>query len=248
MRKVEVDKVAINLSILKLCRFYQMIDPNGTKFLNINVYRLLCLVFIAVNLCVLLLGHVGMFIIKNDTLSDIDLLQLMFTYIQIYLGIFKISVFLYKSNLVWDLFEVARLNFLTSKLCRKNINTMYDCQDLIIKATKYYIFVVIAVHIQWILIPLIMNAFNDTINHQNWNIINIRFPVSTHTYNQYYIIFYVIELIIAVFSGYTMIVIDMLIMSFCWVIIILYQILTKSFADVGYANKSQLGKKKRLSK
>jgi len=243
MEKVEDDEVAINLRLLKLCRFYHMFDPNSAKFLNQNVYRLLCIVFTAVIMCVLLLGHVGMFIIKDDTLSDVDFLKLIFTYIHYYLCVFKISVFLYKVNTVWDLFDMARLDFFKSKLCRKNINMLYDCRDWILKATNCFIFVILVLCIQWMLIPLVMNAFDDTVNHRNGNIIIIRFPVSIQTYNQYYFIFYVIELLLVFFSGYTVIIIDILIMCFCWIIIILYQILTKSFADVGYTNKPQSGEK-----
>jgi len=244
MGKVEVDEVAINLRLLKLCRFYHMFDPNSAKFLNLNVYRFLCIVFTAVIMCILLLGHVEMFINKNDTLSDIDSLKLMFTNIHYYLCVVKISVFLYKENTVWDLFDISRLDFFKSKMCRKNINMLYDCRDWIIKATNYFIFIILVLCIQWMLIPLVMNAFDDTVNIRNGNIIIICFPVSIQIYNQYYFILNVIELLLVFFSGYTVIIIDILIMSFCWIIIILYQILTESFADVGYANKPKSGKKK----
>jgi len=243
MGKIEVDKVAINMSILKICRFYHILDPNSVKFLNRNIYKFLCIMFITFTLCVIFFGHVGMFTNMDDTLSDINLLQLMFSYIYFYLNMVKISVFLYKAKTVWNLFDVVRSDFLRSKQCRKSINTLYDCRDLIIKSTKYYIFIILMFHTQWMSVPLLMNAFNESVNCRKQNIINIPFPVSIHTYNQYYVSFYVIELMVVSLCTYTLIVIDILIISFCWVIIILYQILTKSFADVGYANKPQSGKK-----
>jgi len=244
MEKIEVERVAINLSILKQCRFYHMIYPNSLQFFNQNVYRLFCLLFIAFNLCVLLLGHVGMLINKNNSFNDIDLLQLIFSYIFCYLSVIKISVFLHKANTVWELFDMARLDFLTSKSCRKNINTLYVCRDWIIKASSYFVFAILVLGIQWMFMPLVINAFDDTVNRRNQNVINIHYPVSNHTYNRYFVIFYVSELIVGLLSTYVLITIDILIMSFCWVIIILYQILTKSFTDVGYANKPQSGKKK----
>jgi len=243
MGKLEVNQFVINLRILKQCYFYHIFDPNSTKILNRNVYRLLCIVFIAFNLCVLLLGYVGMFTNKDDTLSDLDLLQLMLLYTYIYLSLVKICVILYKANVVWDLFDVVRLDFLKSKLCRKNINMLYSGRDLIIKAGNYFILVIVMIYIQWVLLPLVLNAFDDTVNRRNQNAINIPFPVSIHTYNQYFVMFYVIEVIVISFARFTLIVIDMLIWSFCYVIIILYQMLTKSFAEIGYANKSNSGKK-----
>jgi len=246
MGKVEIDKVAINLRILKLSRFYQMFDPKSAKFLNRNVYQILCIMFTAINWCILLFGFVGMFTNKDEKLSDIDLLILIFSHIAAYHSALKISVFLYNANAVWDLFDVARLDFLKNKQCRKNINLLYECRDWIIKATNSSILIIIVICTQWMLVPLVINTFDDTVNGRKQNAIYFRYPVSIQTYNQYYFMFYIVELIFITYGTYALVIIDILIMSFCWVLIILYQILTKSFADVGYANKPQSGKKKLL--
>lgn len=112
--------------------------------------------------------------------------------------------------------------------------------------TNRYIIACIIICIQWMFVPLVINAFEIAAIRRKQNVINIRFPVSIHMYNQYYVLCYTYEVILVSFTMYITIIIDTLIKAFCCVIIVLYQILTKSFANVGYKNKPILGKKNAL--
>lgn len=246
MKNMKINEVAINLNLLKRFRFYHMFDPNSAKFFNRNVYQIVCIVSLAVCVCVFLFGNVELFINIDDTINDIEFLTLLFSYFIQFICCLKINVLLYNANIIWDLIDVVRMDFLTSKLCRKNVNILYNCRDWIIKITDLYSLSGITICIEWMLAPLLINAFDDdTTSHRKQNIFNFRFPVSIYTYNHYYILFYVMEMIPSLFIAYATIITDTFIMSLCWVIINQYRILTESFANVGFEHKSQSGNEKK---
>jgi len=242
MEKAEADKFAINLNLLKRCYFYHIINLNGPKFLNRNVYWLIFMVYLAIVMCIFLFGHVGL-IRMEDTVDAIDIILIVFTYSACYVCFIKSLVLLYRPDIVWNMLDATRIDFLTSKLCRNNTNSLYDQRERIIKVTDLYYYVLHIVFVQWTLYPCLFNAFDDTTSiHRYQNILNLRFPISVGTYNQYFFIFYFLELIVLYYILYNLISYDILIMSMCWVITHQYKILAKSFADVGYENKPPLGK------
>lgn len=99
-------------------------------------------------------------------------------------------------------------------------------------------------HLIIILVSLMLNAFDDnTAIRRKHNIINIRFPVYTSTYNQYNVVYYVIEEMLASFLTYTYIIIDKFFIISCLMINAQYQILSRSFVNIQYDNRRHTGKK-----
>jgi len=190
MEKVEVEKFVFNLNLLKRCYFYHIMDSNKQKFLNRNIYWLICVVFLAINLCIFLFDHVRFLISMDDTLNDTDIMMMTTTYTVCYLCIIGVSVLLYRSDKLWNLLDVTRIDFLTSKLCRKNINFLYDRQECIIKLSNLYYYIIHILFAQWTLYPLVIYVYKDNTSiHRYQNIFNLSFPISVGTYNQYFFIF-----------------------------------------------------------
>jgi len=243
MGNIEINEVIFNLSIYKQFRLYNIIDPKSQKIFNQNAYRLFCIIFIIINLCLFFIGHVGLFVKMEDKFDYINNVLLGAMYIEYYQFLVKVIVLIYRADIIWDLLDVAKLDFLTSEICRKNISMLYGKRDWIIKATNVYCFIQLVICLQWMLSPLVINAFDDNPNiHRYENILNFRFPVSIHVFNKHYALFYIIELILMLFATYTVIIVDTFIMSFCWVIGNQYQLLSKSIMDIGYEDKLQSGK------
>ena len=67
----------------------------------------------------------------------------------------------------------------------------------------------------------------------------LRYPVSTHTYNQYYFIFYLMEVVLSLFTLYAMIIPNFLLISWCWAIIAQQNVLTQTFKSIGHEDNSQ---------
>lgn len=97
----------------------------------------------------------------------------------------------------------------------------------------------------WLMCPIVLNAFtiSEIKNTQRLqNIFNLRFPVTLHTYNQYYLTFYVMETICAFFFMYVMLMFDLIFMSICGAISSQYEVITRALKQFGHDNDKQMGK------
>lgn len=235
-------EVAINLKILKLCRFYHVFNPKGSKYFHWNIGKVFYITLSVISLCLLLYGTSGFFFELEDTktLTYIELFILLGIYIQGYLGLYKLFIFLYNSDKIWDIFDVTRLNFLTSVLCSKNVDILYKYKNKIIKITNFFFIITLIADIQWLIFPLVLNIFKTSeniINQRKMNIMNLRFPVTLYTYNEYYNIFYLMELFMISFFMHIVIISDLFLISFCLVISAQYKVLTRAFKSIGYEGK-----------
>lgn len=244
MGSTKIQQVAINLELLIRCRFYQMFNPNGIKIKNWNVYQLVCITLTAIAQLVIVYATFGFFVETDDYFTDIELIVIVGVHIENYICLLKISVFLYHSNTIWDLFDVARFNFLTSKLCRNNIKLLNKSRDTSIKLTNAYSILTLGIMIQWLLFPIVINKFiaPESVNHRLHNIFNFRFPVTLHNYNNYYVIFCVMEIIVAMFFLYVLLVIDVFLISLCWVINGQHEVLTLAFKQFDLENQHHKGR------
>lgn len=244
MDTLSIQEVAINLELLIRYRFYQMFNPNSTKIKNWNVYQLACIIFSAIAQAVIIYATFGFFVETDDNLTDIECIVIIGVHFENYILLMKISIFVYNANTIWDLFHVTRLNFLTSKLCCKHMKLLYKSRDNSIKITNAYSVFTFGVMTQWLLFPIMINTFMvpENTNHRLQNIFNFRFPVTLHNYNQYYVIFCLMEMIVAMFFLYILLMVDVFLISFCWVINAQHEVLTLAFKQIGLENEQNQGK------
>ncbi|XP_022160523.1 uncharacterized protein LOC111026702 [Myzus persicae] len=242
MDKLRVEEFSINLELMKRFRFYHIFNPNVTTIFNFNAYRLLLFLCGSIMIMIIVYSTLGFFVEMDDTLSYIDFFVVIFVMIVLFLCYWRICIFLYNADAIHDLFSISRIDFLNSKHCCKNVNVLYDNRDKSIKISNYFFLLSTTVMSQWIIFPLVVIAFTkpEDENTRFQNILNLRYPVSTHTFNQYYYIFYLIEVAVAVFTMYVMIMPDILLMSFCWVIMAQQEVLIRAFKNIGYEENSQI--------
>lgn len=244
MSSLEVHDVAINLELYKLFRFYYVFEPSQSKIFGFHFYRFTgILITVFIQSCVLF-GLLGCFMEMEDTLDYIELFVFVFVNLSNFLSVIKICVFTYKANDTWDLFEVTRIHFLKNERCLKYGDEILEkVRNKSIKLTNFIFGFAFMTCIIWMIYPLVVNFFmlaTDQINNQRYqNVFNMRYPVTINTYNQYYLVFYAIEVILAAFILYNSILIDTFLVSFCWVIIAQYEILTKAFENIGYEDTFQ---------
>eukprot|EP00102_Acyrthosiphon_pisum_P023155 XP_016660365.1 PREDICTED: uncharacterized protein LOC107883911 [Acyrthosiphon pisum] len=242
MDKLRVEEVAINLELMKRSRFYHIFNPNGTKIFNCNAYRLLLFLYGSIVNCIVVFSTLGFFVEMDDTMSFTDLFVAIFVLINFFLCYWRICVFMYNVNAIYDVLSVSRFDLLKSKHCCKNVNVLNDYRDRTIKITNYFFLFSSTVMSQWIIYPLVVIAFTMPEDEYGrfQNIMNLRYPVSTYTYNQYYFIFYLMEVMVAIFTMYAMIFPDILLMSVCWAIIAQQEVLTQAFKNIGHEDNSQM--------
>lgn len=241
-------EVAINLGLLKRYRFYHMFDPNGKRIFGWNVYRLSYVAFTVVVQCLVVFGTVGFFTAMDDALSDIDFLLVLVVNLQYYLCLLRMTICLYRVATVRDVFDVSKIRFFTSRPCAKNLRLLHGYRERITRITNLYSGFCFPVMFFWVMLPAAIVAVagrgdGDGDHRRAQNIMNLRFPVSTRTYNRYFFAFYGMETVVGVFIMYVLLMVDVFFISFCWIIIAQNDVLSRSFESVGQgADEPRTGK------
>lgn len=240
---------AISFKILKQFGFYQMFELNTKKIFGWNVYQFSYITLIVVTQCLIVFGNCGFLFEIDDTINNIDLFLIIFSILFNYLIVSKVIILMFNKSKILQLLDVTDLKFLKSKQCRDNIKIFYKYRNKILQLTKLYFNFTVLVITQWVFYPIIINSFilKKTENQRLENIINRRYPITVNTYNQYYVLYYVIEMILAVMSLYLVAITDILLLSIGWAIIAQYKILTISFKNIGHNVNLQNGETTFLS-
>lgn len=242
MDRLRDKDVTIHLDLMVRFGFYQIFNPNSKKIFNCNVYQFFLIVITVVEYCALTFGMLGCFVKTGDFTQNLLLLCIIL-YNHIIIG--RLIIYLYNTCTFWSVLNIAKINFLTSKQCRKNDKILYEYGKRSRKLLNVFFIVVVSTFVQWIIFPLVFKSFNEETenlnNKRTMNIIDMRYPVSTYTYNQYYIWFYLIDLIITTYVMLGSIIFDSFLFMFCFVIIAQNRVLAQSFKNIGYENKSQTG-------
>jgi len=237
--------VAINLKLLKQCHFYQIFDSSNRKVFGWNVHQICFVMFAVVVQCIVCYGNAGSVFEKDDVVTNIDYFLIFYTNIHTYLSLWKFIVYLYNAKKIGKVFNVTRINFLTSETCCNYSEILHKYRYKTIRFTNWYIIFSIVVILQWLIFPLGINMFiisgNSNVRYKN--IMNLRYDVSTHTYNQYIIIFVLMETTALSFAMYFMVMTDLILISFCSAINTQQEVLIHAFKNIGHEDKSQISKR-----
>ncbi|XP_025192333.1 uncharacterized protein LOC112592486 [Melanaphis sacchari] len=240
---LEPNEVSINLKLFKLFRFFHLFDPKSQKIFNFNVYYLAWFIINCVIGCILVYGLLGYFTETEDVFDITFHLQLVFCYLLYYLALLKIITFLYKAHNFCDLLHVTRMDFLTSTHCQTHIGILYKYRNKSIKITNLISSFGILTTLEWILFPLMLQLLQkedlNQLNRRFENIFNLRFPVTSHFYNNNYVIFYIMESSIAIFLLYVTVVIDLFFISVCYVMIAQYEMIKRAYETVNRKPNSE---------
>jgi hypothetical protein len=242
---------AIHLKTLKQYGFYQIFFPNGENIFGWNIKNINRLSFIALTViiqCLMVFGNCGFLFDLEDTIDKTDLFIIIFSNVFNFYILWKMIILIFYRNKILDLLNVTSLNFLKSEQCLYNIKILYKHRNRVIQSTQLYYKFCMSVLIPWFIYPIIINSFvaNKNDNRRLENIINRRYPMDVNTYNQYYVLFYIIETIIAVKSLYLVLMIDILLLSIGWAIIVQYEVLAVTFKNIGHVVNLRKGETKFL--
>lgn len=228
------DEFVINLKLLKQSRFYCLIDPNGRRIFSYNIFRLIFLIiFVAIHM-VVIYSNLGLIVEVDYQLSNVEFFLIMFADLLNSITFYKTWILLYRMDKIMDLFDVTRIDFMISKQCCKNNKILYGYRNTINKYTNFYCIFCIVVFIQWIIFAYLGHLLGPgkSEDHRFPNVINMPFPVNIQTYNQYYVIFFVLETICGVFLLYCNLMIDVYLLSYGWIIIAQYEVIYLAFKDL----------------
>lgn len=239
MNLLKSNEVAINLKLFKLLRFYHLLNPSSRKVFNINFYRLTIIFFTIIFVFFTIYGQFGWFIKMDDHIDDITILMSIFHDTMSLTIVLKIILFVYNADEIWDIFIMTRVHLLKSNKCQKNVHMLQKYGKLSIRITQTISIALIGTVFIWGALPFVLNLiFAHKTNQRMENILNHRFPVTIYTYNNYFILFYIIELALLSFALIIFLANDFFIISFGFNIMAQYEIITMAFEDIGYEEQT----------
>lgn len=233
MNRLKVKEVAINLKLLKRYHFYQIFEPDGVKIFGWNAHRFICILFIVISQTIMIYANIGL--IVDLDLANAELVLVISAHLENYICLSKLIVLLCNVNKIWDLFNVARLNFLKSKLCCGQVKILKKSRDQSIKMTNAYFIFTSVIMAEWLIFPIVLNTFlaPENINeYRPHNIFEFLYPVTLRTYTDYFLTFYILDLLVAAFMLFTAVMSDTILVSICWVLSAQYEVLKQSFEKI----------------
>lgn len=226
-------------SLFKRIRFYDLLDPSSNKMFNYNVYKLISVLIVFIIGCCMIYGQMGYFIQMEDSIDTVDSLLIIFIDLITSLSSLKIIMIVYKANDIWDLLNATRINFLTSGHCQKYIHYIHYYSNLSTKISYLLIVLLIGGLLTWGGFPLVIYAISfrnvnaDCVQKERIvTAINYRYPLTINTFNEHFILFYMIELAILTFDVFVHGVFDIFIVSVGFTIIAQYEIITRAFENI----------------
>lgn len=249
MNLLDDDKVAFNSTLFKRLRFYHILTPHSPKVFSYNAYQLGVAFVIIYSSIFNTLGSIGFFVDMEDTIDDIAVYQIIFTCINNVLSIFKIYMFVYNANEIWDLLDVTRINFMTSKHCLEHINILHKYRRMSIKITNFFTIAITLTVLSWWTFPIVVNNYINPKSdgcvqsaQRYENVINFRYPLSINEYNHYFYFLYVTEAINGVIIEYGILITDVILISVSYVFIANYEIHKMAFISIGHKQTVFSGK------
>jgi hypothetical protein len=245
MDKFNGQDVIINLKLLKQLQFYQIFDSSeGIKIFRWNIHQLFYIVYAVISICIQSYGIFTSFSTKCNPISNIDYVLIFYTSLHVYVSYWKLFKCFNDRDRFFDLFKIMQFNFLTTKECSKYGEVLYKHRDKTIKFTNNYLICSAVVVVQWFIFPVLINEISnlENSNIRAKNVMNLCFYVNTQTYNQYIIIFYLLETAIALLAMYLLIMFDFLFISLCSARISQQDVLITAFNNIGYEDKPQISK------
>ncbi|CAH1736828.1 unnamed protein product [Aphis gossypii] len=210
MDNLNGQNILINFKLFKQLQFYQIFHSSGMKIIGWNIHQLFYIVYALVGLCIECYGISTLFSTNCKFLSYTDYVLISYGTSNMFLSYWKLFKCLKDRNRLLDLFEIAQLNFLTSEKCAKYSKILYKHSDKNLKFTNYFLIFSFMVIIQWFIFPIVINQIinfeNSNVRAQN--IINFCFGVSAQTYNKYFLIFYLLEIVPASITVYILLMMD----------------------------------------
>lgn len=230
-------ELAINWKLFKRCLYYHVIyDSKLSKITEWNRYRITFMILIVIFISLISYGTIGFFIDLDTSFTDTEKFIIFYANVHAYLMLFKLFVLLYNTNRFWEIFDVSQFKFLKSVKCikkQKILNTHFGNTTI---KTNIYVICSMSLIVQWMFLPFVVEMFlpSNTSIQRRQNIINFTFPVKLDTYNQFYIVFYILEVYICSFFMHCVVMIDVFVLSFGWVITAQYRVIISAFADIGH--------------
>lgn len=207
---------AINPKLFKLIGFYQMVNPNGSKIFGYNAHSFIHAAMVTFTSSYTFVGLSGIFCGPDDA-AVVDIykdMQTLFYVACISVGNLKIITTIRNAGTIWKSFFVVREPSAVAsagELCEINDSRLANCGKRFAKIFPWYFFLFASTAFAWVMAPIILNH-GDAPNSENFrktNVINLRYPVTAKTYNEFHKTFFAMESVMVSYSAFGLVSFDL---------------------------------------
>lgn len=236
--------VVLGLTMYKQLGFYQLLDPQGPRIYGYHVFSTIMKMFLLIVQIIVIFGVIGFFVdVDDNKTKNSNSFELIVILTNCTLSSLKMYTLVTNADVIWKLFDITCMDYLRCSQHNKRIigdlvkNWKWSTTvtNLIARSFLSGLFL-------WILGPFIAQenySTESTGSHRYQNIINVKFPVTTEFYNNYYFAFYSMEVAIGFCIVYGSVLVDAFLMSFCWIISAQYKSVTTAYEMFGHENESE---------
>lgn len=167
--------------------------------------------------------------------SDIVFLGLYFLCLTI--GTYKATKMITNTDKIWSLFNVFHESFVSNRHSRKNCYKIIKRGEQTSTFFSVYSYLMAIAVTLFAMVPIILNIYlpSDQTLHaemiRKYNIFNLRYPITMETYNAFYKVLNVMELITIIFIGFSEISFDVVVMT-------IIMITSAQYENIGLAREA----------
>lgn len=214
------------------------------------MFNISAIAFVTVSV---LIGYYGVIVFPSDGLADNDsirIAQLVFCFTFIMFGNLKLFLIIRNAPTIWNILDVSQESFLSSEHCSRYRRKVIRCGNYFARSSfLIYVSVYSMASVFWVITPIIMNDYvisDETrrlANARKSNMINLRYPIAAETYNEYFVVFYLIESFITVFCTYGSAVYDIFVIAVLQHMAAQYDIIASAYENLKSIAESRDGER-----
>lgn len=237
-------KCAINMTLFKIIGFQEMIDPYSSKIFGYNTFNLINVLLIILTSTLTTIGLSGYFYKTNDKIIfGFQDMQMTFYLACITVGNLKLSIIIYNSNTIFELFDVAHDSFFSNEYCKTQFYKLVNCGKSFSKIFPWYFFLFFMTAFTWVTMPLVLNQepTKDNENIRIVNVVNLRYPIAVETYNSFYKGLYIMEALMCSYGAFGLVVFDVFLIAFLKIISTQYEIISCAYENLEFKARNEAG-------
>jgi len=233
---------------MKLIGLHQLINPNSKTLFGYSIYKLGGFILILHLLLNIIMCNISIYYSLYDFTAVVKYIMFMSA---IFFNIIKISFVIIKSDVLWNFISFTSIKFLPYSGHQRYLLMNARIISIIISNISAILWT--AIISIWIFSPIIIQDNYLNIKSKNstykyrYNMLNLIFPVSTQFYNDNFKVFYLFETITLMVIGYSMVIFDCFLISFCITIAFQLKMIASSYSALGYNHTNNNQIKSKLS-
>ncbi|CAH1724318.1 unnamed protein product [Aphis gossypii] len=235
----------VSLVLAKCTGLYYIINPKSIKLGGHNVFHIAIMVMITFTSVCLLLCPIGLYYWVNDVTQFIIQLIVLGNFS---FGCFKAFTIVHYSDDIRRCLDVTRFDFLSSaNTDPDSVRFFKRCRNVSLKFTSWFAISSHSVLLVWTLLPFVVvgnpvvikNRDNSTSNY-HFNPYNMYFLVSNETYNEWHLIFHLLEWMFGLCFVMFMVLFDTFMVSMCIAITYQMRCVAAAYRRLGHNRRTTM--------